>query len=114
MLKYQAPDLIINTTGGMLADNKTVWTRVDAQREFLVESELKTSEGLRMVTFKQELQFINSAEYADDGWLQVGMAKQMNSPQLMPRFSGLIKRRMEQRRLFMEAQKDCVMHSYTL
>lgn len=70
MRRYHAPDLEISTTGGTLDDNETVWTRVDAYREFLVESELQTSEGTKVVTFKQDLQFINTARYADDGWLQ--------------------------------------------
>lgn len=68
---YHAPKLAIDTIGGATSDNQTVWTRVVARRELLVESELQTSEGTKVVTFQQDLCFINAARYADDGWIQV-------------------------------------------
>lgn len=71
MRVYHAPEPEINTTGRVSKDNQTVSTRVTAHREFMVESELQTSEGTKVVTFKQDLSFINIAQYADDGWIQV-------------------------------------------
>ncbi|KXN87539.1 Peptide-N4-(N-acetyl-beta-glucosaminyl)asparagine amidase A [Leucoagaricus sp. SymC.cos] len=70
LLKYHAPEPEIRTIGGVERGNRTVWTRVDVRRAILVESELHTSDGLKVVTFKQDLQFINTAQYEDDGWLQ--------------------------------------------
>lgn len=71
MRVYHAPEPEISTTGHISQDNQTVSTLVTARRIFMVESELQTSEGAKIVTFKQDLQFTNTAQYVDEGWIQV-------------------------------------------
>ncbi|KAL0564697.1 hypothetical protein V5O48_017346, partial [Marasmius crinis-equi] len=67
---YSAPDAEVSTTGGASEGNVTVWTKITAQREFRVESELKTDQGDVTVSFTQSLNYINEAQYADEGWIQ--------------------------------------------
>ncbi|KAK7064714.1 peptide N-acetyl-beta-D-glucosaminyl asparaginase amidase A-domain-containing protein [Favolaschia claudopus] len=69
---YRAPALKISTTGGSSAGNTTIWTKVVAHRELAIESELFTSEGKKIVTFSQSLDYTNTAQYADEGWVQWG------------------------------------------
>lgn len=71
LTKYDAPEIKIKTTGGADANNKTVWTKVDASRRLAIESEITTSEGTKTVRFSQLLNYINEARYTDDGWVQV-------------------------------------------
>ncbi|KAJ7293861.1 peptide N-acetyl-beta-D-glucosaminyl asparaginase amidase A-domain-containing protein [Mycena rebaudengoi] len=70
MTTYSAPKLDISTVGGASPGNTTVWTKVVAHRELKVESELHTSEGKKTVRFSQSLDYVNKAQYADEGWLQ--------------------------------------------
>ncbi|KAJ7151570.1 peptide N-acetyl-beta-D-glucosaminyl asparaginase amidase A-domain-containing protein [Mycena filopes] len=72
MTSYRVPALEISTAGGSSSDNATVWTKVVAHRELKIESELVTSEGKKTVTFSQSLDFVNTAQYADEGWIQAG------------------------------------------
>ncbi|KAJ7356751.1 peptide N-acetyl-beta-D-glucosaminyl asparaginase amidase A-domain-containing protein [Mycena albidolilacea] len=69
---YNAPALKISTTGGSTPGNTTVWTKVVAHRELDIESELLTSEGKKTVSFSQSLDYVNTAQYADAGWIQWG------------------------------------------
>lgn len=109
--KYYAPELEIDTVGGVSNDNRTVWTRVTARRRFLVESELQTSEGIKVVTFSQALDFVNTAQYEDEGWLQVCIKnwtplQAMINDSSYPFFSGLIKHLTGPHHLSMEEPKD--------
>ncbi|KAJ7922958.1 peptide N-acetyl-beta-D-glucosaminyl asparaginase amidase A-domain-containing protein [Mycena leptocephala] len=72
MTSYSAPAVKISTTGGSSPGNTTVWTKVVAHRELKIESELLTSEGKKIVSFSQSLDFTNTAQYADEGWIQWG------------------------------------------
>ncbi|KAJ6569612.1 peptide N-acetyl-beta-D-glucosaminyl asparaginase amidase A-domain-containing protein [Mycena capillaripes] len=72
MMSYSAPALTISTIGGSSPGNSTVWTKVVAHRELKIESELLTSEGKKTVSFSQSLDFANTAQYADEGWIQWG------------------------------------------
>ncbi|KAF9263063.1 hypothetical protein L218DRAFT_973246 [Marasmius fiardii PR-910] len=67
---YNAPAADMSTTGGSSDGNVTVWTKVTARRNLKVETELVTDEGNVTVTFSQSLNYINEAQYADEGWLQ--------------------------------------------
>lgn len=71
MTSYSVPALKISTIGGSSPGNTTVWTKVAAHRELKIESELLTSEGKKTVSFSQSLDFTNTAQYADEGWIQV-------------------------------------------
>lgn len=78
---YHAPELEVITSGGALENNQSVWTHVEARRELRIESELRTSEGVKTVVFKQDLHFLNTAWYTNDGWIQVSAA--MSCPILL-------------------------------
>ena len=69
--QYQAPQLRITTSGGATVGNETVWTNVSASRDLYIESEIFTSEGMKTVGFSQSLEYINNAQYADGGLVQV-------------------------------------------
>lgn len=75
IISYNAPALKISTTGGSTPGNTTVWTKVVAHRELDIKSELLTSEGKRTVSFSQSLDYVNTAQYADAGWIQVSPSK---------------------------------------
>ncbi|KAF8887761.1 peptide N-acetyl-beta-D-glucosaminyl asparaginase amidase A-domain-containing protein [Infundibulicybe gibba] len=70
MTAYHAPQLLITTTGRVSAGNETVTTSITASREFMVESEINTSEGKKTIKFSQSLSYSNIARYANDGWIQ--------------------------------------------
>ncbi|TFK40918.1 peptide N-acetyl-beta-D-glucosaminyl asparaginase amidase A-domain-containing protein [Crucibulum laeve] len=69
MLTYDVPALDIQTMGGSKA-NSTVWTSVKAKRHITIKSDLSTSEGKKTVIFNQNLEYVNNASYANDGWVQ--------------------------------------------
>ncbi|KAK0506502.1 peptide N-acetyl-beta-D-glucosaminyl asparaginase amidase A-domain-containing protein [Armillaria luteobubalina] len=69
---YEVPDLDIQTFGGASEGNETVWTRVAAHRELRIQSEIHTSEGTKIVTFTQSLNYTNDGAYIDEGWIQWG------------------------------------------
>ncbi|KAF7340114.1 Peptide-n4-(N-acetyl-beta-glucosaminyl)asparagine amidase a [Mycena venus] len=62
----------MGTSKTTVQGNATVWTKVVAHRELRVESELFTSQGKRTVSFAQSLDYTNTAQYADAGWIQWG------------------------------------------
>ncbi|KAG9223229.1 hypothetical protein PLEOSDRAFT_1101341 [Pleurotus ostreatus PC15] len=72
LTKHEVGPLEIKTTGGATAGNKTLHTRVTAKRKLVVEAELKTSHGRQTVTFTQDLEYTNEADYEDEGWIQRG------------------------------------------
>ncbi|TFK76678.1 hypothetical protein BDN72DRAFT_884390 [Pluteus cervinus] len=72
LTKYQVGDLRIQTTGGANSSDGTVWTKVTASRDVLIESELLDEHNQkRLVQFTQKLRYSNDASYANEGWVQV-------------------------------------------
>lgn len=71
LTKYEIGPLEIKTTGGATVGNKTLHTKVTAERKLVVEAELTTSHGRQMVSFTQDLRYSNEADYEDEGWVQV-------------------------------------------
>ncbi|KAJ8521749.1 hypothetical protein ONZ45_g1592 [Pleurotus djamor] len=69
--KHVVEPLEIETTGGASTGNTTLHTKVTARRKLVAEAELFTSGGRKTVSFTQDLEYINEAEYSDNGWVQV-------------------------------------------
>ncbi|KAK1229550.1 hypothetical protein PQX77_007376 [Marasmius sp. AFHP31] len=67
---YSVPEVQVSTTGGASEGNSTVWTKITAQRNLEIESKLNMDGGEVTVKFTQSLNYINEAQYADEGWLQ--------------------------------------------
>lgn len=74
MKTYQIGDLDIKTTGGIFENNGTVWTKVVASRNVLIETEFADVEGAKKtVRFSQELTYSNDVTYQDNGFIQVSL-----------------------------------------
>jgi hypothetical protein len=112
MTSYSAPAVKISTTGGSSPGNTTVWTKVVAHRELKIESELLTSEGKKIVSFSQSLDFTNTAQYADEGWIQVSEGFERVSEALENMYTSGDSRAPSERRLrTIKGSKSFGMHS---
>ncbi|KZV91488.1 hypothetical protein EXIGLDRAFT_615646 [Exidia glandulosa HHB12029] len=70
LVKYDVGPLDLKTTGSASAGNETVLTKVTASRKVHIESLLTVGGRSRRVVFQQDLAYVNTAKYVDEGWVQ--------------------------------------------